>query len=132
MSDPLDNVVDDELRRQLLWLRTNIDTIVESERLGKLVQGFRSQKGIYKPSGSPYALWVRQTLRGAYPDQEPEYHADGSWTYRYSPEGRAGVTDMGLDTNRALLRCQEDRIPIGVMRQAAGRGGRGYEVPGLA
>lgn len=117
MLDPLDAVQDDELRRQLIRLRANYFTTIDSERLGKLLRGFRSQKGIYKPSGSSHALWVRQTLRGAYLDQEPEYHPDGSWTYRYSPEGRGGHPDMRLDTNRALLQCQADRMPVGVMRQ---------------
>ena len=133
MPDPLDTVQDDVLRQQLLWLRTNYDTVVDSQRLGRLLRGFRSQKGIYKPSGSSHALWVRQTLRGAYPDQEPEYHPDGSWTYRYSPEGREGHPDMSLDTNRALLRCQADRIPVGVMRQTPAKGGPpAYEILGLA
>jgi len=40
MPDPLDNVQNDELRQQLLWLRTNIDTIIDSRRLGALVRGF--------------------------------------------------------------------------------------------
>src|SRR6266540_62939 len=133
MVDPIDAVRDAELRRQLLWLRTNYGTTEESDRLGKIVRGFRSQKGIYKPSGSRHALWVRQTLRGVYPDEEPLLHPDGSWTYRYAPEGRAGTTDMALDTNRALLRCMEDRVPIGVMRQVPGvTGGRVYEILGLA
>ncbi len=133
MPDPLDAIQDSALREQLLWLRTNYDTTVASERLGRLLRGFRSQKGIYKPSGSSHALWVRQTLRGAYPDQEPEYHADGSWTYRYSPEGRGGRTDMDLDTNRALLQCMDDRVPIGVLRQVPARSGApAYEVLGLA
>ena len=98
MADPVDALQDDEFRQQLLWLRTNYGTVVESQRLGRLVRGFKSQKGIYKPTGSPYALWVRQTLRGVYPDGEPRYFPDGSWTYRYSPEGRGSRIDMGLDT----------------------------------
>ena len=133
MADPIDSVPDEEFRRQLLWLRTNYGTVVDSQRLGLLVLGFKSQKGIYKPTGSPYALWVRQTLRGVYPDQEPHYFPDGSWTYRYSPEGRDGRIDMSLDTNQALLRGMEDRIPVGVMRQSSGASGsRAYEVLGLA
>ena len=133
MSDPLDAVQDDELRRQLLLLRANYFTVLDSDRLGEILKGFRSQKGIYKPSGSSHALWVRQTLRGTYPDQEPEYHADGSWIFRYSPEGRQGRPDMSLDTNRAMLQCRDDRIPVGVMRQVLSKGGRtSYEVMGLA
>jgi len=133
MADPIDSVSDEEFRRQLLWLRTNYGTVVDSQRLGRLIRGFKSQKGIYKPTGSPYALWVRQTLRGVYPDEEPRYFADGSWTFRYSPEGRGGLADMNLDTNRALLRGMKDRVPVGVMRQQSGAlGYRGYEILGLA
>src|SRR3989475_8646556 len=133
MVDPVDSLHDEECRKQLLWLRTNYGTVVESQRLGRLVRGFKSQKGIYKPTGSPYALWVRQTLRGVYPDEEPRYFPDGSWTYRYSPEGRDGRIDMDLDTNQALLRGMEDRIPVGVMRQVATKSrSRAYEVLGLA
>src|SRR5437762_13316085 len=88
MVDPIEAIRDPETKEQLLWLRTNYGTIVEAERLGRLVKGFKSQKGIYKPARSSYALWVRQTLRGVYPDEDPLYSPDGSWTYRYSPESR--------------------------------------------
>lgn len=133
MADPLDSLHDEQFRHQLLWLRSNYGTVVDSQRLGRLVRGFKSQKGIYKPTGSSYALWVRQTLRGVYPDEEPQYFPDGSWTYRYSPEGRDGRIDMNLDTNRALLLGMEHRVPVGVMRQVSGvPGSRAYEVLGLA
>ena len=133
MVDPIEAIRDPGTKEQLLWLRTNYGTIVEAERLGRLVKGFKSQKGIYKPTGSSYALWVRQTLRGVYPDEDPQYFPDGSWTYRYSPEGRDGRINMDLDTNQALLRGMDDRIPVGVMRQVSTRSlSRAYEVLGLA
>ena len=103
MPDPLADLNDPKQRDQLSWLRVNYGEIVESTRLARLLQGFRSQKGIYKPAGSRHALWVRETLRGPYPDQEPEYHPDGTWTYRYAPEGRRGTIDLNLDTSRGLL-----------------------------
>ena len=40
---------------------------------------------------------------------------DGSWLYKYSPEGRQGKMDMGLATNRALLRNREDGVPVGTL-----------------
>ena len=133
MVDPIEILKDVEFQSQLQWLRTNYGTVVDAERLGRLVKGFRSQKGIYKPAGSPYALWVRQTLRGVYPDEEPRYFSDGSWTYRYSPEDRDGQIDMNLDTNKALLRGMEAGIPVGVMRQTpTTSGSRAYEILGLA
>lgn len=133
MSDPLEGIEDEGIRRQLRLIRSNTGAVIESERLRRLLSGFRSQKGIYKPSGSSHALWVRQTLRGPYPDQEPEVFPDGSWTYRYTPEGRGGRTDMSLDTNKSLLKCMEDRMPVGVLRQrVAEPGAAAYEVLGLA
>src|SRR5439155_25991946 len=40
-------------------------------------------KGIYKPSWSQYALSVRQSLRGQYPDLEPVVREDGTWSFSY-------------------------------------------------
>lgn len=133
MPDPLSSISDPVLKSQLQGLREKEGEVLTADNLRKELQGFRGQKGIYKPSGSPYALWVRQTLRGAYPDQKPVFLPDGSWTYRYAPEGREGKTDMSLDTNRALLRCKDAGVPIGVLVQREGdRGRRTYEVLGLA
>ena len=135
MPDPLEDLHDPKSREQLTRLRANSGEVIESTRLARLLQGFRSQKGIYKPAGSPYALWVRETLRSPYSDQVSGQvdRPDGSWLYKYSPEGRQGKTDMSLATNRALLRCQEDGVPVGVLRQtSAAKGAVAYEVMGLA
>ncbi len=133
MPDPLASVSDAAHRAQLWKIREWAGTPRPAQSLREDLQGFRGQKGIYKPSGSPYALWVRQTLRKVYADQAPEIHSDGSWTYKYSPEGRAGKIDLSLDTNRSLLRCQEDHVPVGVLVQKEGdAAGRTYEVRGLA
>jgi hypothetical protein len=136
MADPLERVASALQRDVLHRIRELYGSVVRSRDLQegpRSVPGFRSQRGIYKPEGSNHAFWVRQTSRGAYPDREPEIYPDGSWTYRYSPEARAGTIDLGLATNRALLRCQEDHVPIGVFRQVeAGREGPRYEVLGLA
>ncbi len=40
-------------------------------------------KGIYKPEWSEYALSVRQVLHGPYPDREPKFRSDGTWSYRF-------------------------------------------------
>lgn len=133
MPDPLDRVIDAELKDQLRKIRALFGDSLPALDLQREVQGFQGQRGIYKPAGSDHALWVRQTLKGTYPDEEPTYHPDGSWTYRYSPEGRDGRPDLDLPTNRGLLRCQVDGIPVGVFRQTASKSGRaGYEVLGLA
>jgi hypothetical protein len=131
--DALNRVASEELREQLRWMRSQSGMVVESDRLRSLLMGFGSRKGIYKPRGAAHALWVRETLRGVYPDADPEVFPDGSWLYRYTPEGVRGETDMELPTNQALLRSMKDRVPVGVLRQRSRKTGEGaYEVLGLA
>src|SRR5882762_8558367 len=43
-------------------------------------------KGIYKPAWSKYALSVRRSLDGPYPDRAIEERADGSWSLEYFQE----------------------------------------------
>jgi hypothetical protein len=132
-GDPLTTISDESARRLLLRCREWFGQVIPSSELQHRVKGFGGQKGIYKPSGSKYALWIRQTAKGAYPDKKLEYRPDGSWTYRYSPEGRAGRTEMSLDTNQSLLACARDHVPIGVFRQASNVDGMtAYEVLGVA
>jgi hypothetical protein len=59
---------------------------------------------------------------------------DGSWTLEYCQEGH-GADARALFTNRALVRCAEGRVPIGVFVQQAPDGSCihvPYEVAGLA
>ena len=131
--DPTEQEASPELRTQLARIRELYGQIVPSAELQGEIKGFGSQKGIYKPAGSVHALWIRQTAKGIYPDKDLEPRPDGSWTYRYSPEGRDGKADLTLDTNRALMRSIDDRVPVGVFRQATDIDGRtAYEVLGLA
>ncbi len=133
MSDPLRRLSGHAAYPTLERIRELEGDCVPAEQLRSSVPGFRAQKGIYKPASSEYALWVRETASGRYPDQSPRYYPDGSWSYRYSPEGRDGVTDLSLPTNKGLLRCMEDHIPVGVFRQESdARGHRVYKVLGLA
>lgn len=133
MADPVERVIDPALREQLVKIRQSYGDVISSRELQREIQGFQSQRGIYKPAGSEYALWVRQTLRGVYPDEEPETHSDGSWTFKYAPEGRDGRPDLTLPTNHGLLKCQSDKVPVGVFRQRGARPGAGeYEILGLA
>jgi hypothetical protein len=130
--DPLEAIHDKARREQLSLFRELDGTVRSSIQLRGSLAGFKGQKGIYKPRGSPYALWVRQTLRGVYEDKEPVINPDGSWVYDYAPEGRAGRADMSLDTNKALLRCMDDNVPIGVLRQVrAANQTRMYQIEGL-
>lgn len=132
MSDPLFSIPDSKFRRSLEQIRQWEGDIVLASQLQQRIPGFKAFKGIYKPAGSEHALWIRQTRRGVYPDKDPEFHPDGSWTYSYSPESQEGKVDENLATYRGLLACMKDGVPVGVFRQEADVSGRtAYRVWGL-
>jgi putative restriction endonuclease len=86
-------------------------------------------KAIYKPRGFDYAVSVRVNLGSPYPDGELLEQADKSWAFTYHEE--AGGPEYF--TNAALLRCRNERIPCGVLRQVGdpGKKPRRYVVLGL-
>lgn len=89
-------------------------------------------KGIYKPAWSEYALSVRQTIGGPYPDKEPVHRADGTWRYMYFQEGSDPTARDAEFTNKGLIACCRDGIPVGVMRQVSKKPSVRYEILGLA
>jgi hypothetical protein len=91
-----------------------------------------SAKGIFKPKDQEYALSVRQTLDSPYRDEEPIYQGDGSWTYLYAQEGTDSDPEHRY-TNRGLMSCMRDNVPVGVIRQISKKPDlTRYEVLGLA
>lgn len=133
MADPVDEISDKVIANQLYKIRERIGTLVSSRELQNEILGFKTQKGIYKPRDSEYALWIRQTSRGIYPDKDRDYLPDGSWYYRYTPEAKNGKTDLSLSTNKALMKAIDDKVPLGVFIQRDNPGfERTYEVLGLA
>lgn len=89
-------------------------------------------KGIYKPSWTKYTLSLRQTLNSPYHDTAPVIRSDGTWSFSYFQEN-SNPADRDLAyTNRALIACCEDRIPIGVMRQVSIKPQIRYHIVGLA
>ncbi|AOF86568.1 HNH endonuclease family protein [Hydrogenophaga sp. RAC07] len=89
-------------------------------------------KGIHKPAGWQHALSIRQSLGGPYPDKDPEVRGDGSWVYHYFQEA-PDVANRDLHfTNKALLACMRDRVPVGVMRQIKAKPDSLYHVLGVA
>ncbi|MFC7514088.1 HNH endonuclease [Herbaspirillum sp. GCM10030257] len=89
-------------------------------------------KGIHKPAGLQYALSVRESLSGPYDDHPPEVHSDGSWTYRYFQEQPDPAKRDSMFTNVALLKCRDDEVPVGVLRQVKAKPNPQYRVLGLA
>jgi len=74
-------------------------------------------KGIYKPAYTEYALSVRQTLNSPYADKEVVTRPDGSWLYPYFQENSDPAKRDQEATNRGLMKCLRDGVPIGVMIQ---------------
>ena len=90
------------------------------------------RKGIYKPAWSSYALSVRQNLGGPYPDYAPQLSPDGSWIYRYFQETKDLAAGPREFTNRGLIKCMSDGVPVGVMRQTASSPLSRYRILGVA
>lgn len=74
-------------------------------------------KGIYKPKGWEYALSVRINRDSPYVDGEIYHRDDGTWYFSYHQENRDPAQRDREYTNRALMRCIEDRVPVGVLRE---------------
>ena len=94
---------------------------------------WRPAKGIYKPADLPYALSIRINLDSPYADGPPVPTPGGGWLLRYHQEGADPADRDRMFTNRGLMRCIADRVPVGVLREQAPAGHRSqYEVLGLA
>lgn len=89
-------------------------------------------KGIYKPGWSRYALSVRQSLAGPYPDRDPVLRDDGTWTFSYFQENTDPSARDREYTNRGLIECWKDKVPVGVFRQVSSRPGGRYRILGVA
>ncbi|CAL8473802.1 HNH endonuclease [Caballeronia sp. S22] len=89
-------------------------------------------KGIHKPKGIDYAVSVRQSLNSPYADHEPIVESDRSWTYRYFQEQLDPAERDNQFTNRALVACMKDGVPVGVLRQVKPKPKPRYRVLGLA
>lgn len=88
-------------------------------------------KGIHKPAEWKYALSVRQALDGPYADEAPVTTDDGGWTYRYFQENLLPSDRDTAYTNRALLACQRDQVPVGVIEQISRKPRPRYRILGI-
>lgn len=79
--------------------------------------------GIYKPAWSDYALSIVIRTTSPYEDKdEVIFLDDGRWLMTYSP--RAG--GLHIADNQALVKCMDDRVPLGVFRQLTDKTDRKY------
>jgi putative restriction endonuclease len=88
-------------------------------------------KGIYKPAYTDFALSVRQTLSSSYADKELVYRPDGTWVYPYFQENPDPSARDREATNRGLMKCFRENVPIGVMIQTKPKPGVEYLILGL-
>jgi hypothetical protein len=125
-----------EHRQALDWLAANTGKVISWSAIKALVDnGFRlvnQAKGIYKPHYTEYALTVRQTLDGPYADKDVERRPDGSWVYPYFQENPDPSQRDSEATNRGLMKCMSDGVPVGVLMQTKPKPGVEYLVLGLA
>jgi len=78
---------------------------------------------IYKPAWSEYALSIVMKLTSPYAHKdEVIFLEDGRWLMTYSP--RTG--GLALSDNRALVKCMDERIPLGVFKQLTTKTDRRY------
>jgi hypothetical protein len=123
-------------RAALCWFRDHCgQTLAWSEIAANAETGVRLAtlaKGIYKPAYTDYALSVRQTIDGPYADKEIDRREDGSWVYPYYQENVDPAQRDRAATNRGLVKCMIDGVPIGVLLQTKPKPGVEYEVLGLA
>lgn len=89
-------------------------------------------KGIHKPAGWTHTLSVRQSLKGPYADRPPVGPIDGAWTYEYFQEGQDPAERDSYATNRGLMACALDDVPVAVLIQEKWRPNVQYLVWGLA
>jgi hypothetical protein len=133
MRDVLVKALPTQHQRALQWFIDNAGTIQPwPGMLDDNTLLATKAKGIYKPKWSRYALSVREVLGDPYPDREPVERDNGTWSYRYFQENRDPDALMKEYTNRGLLACRDDRVPIGVMRQTRGKPNVRYRVLGVA
>lgn len=120
-------------RRALEWFHANARTEQpwpNSLRDGTLL--LTRAKGIYKPRWTRYALSIREALGSQYPHHAPTPNSAGTWIYRYFQESMDPSTRDDRYTNRGLLACMADGVPVGVLRQSSSRPNVRYRVLGLA
>ena len=123
-----------EHRRRLAWFEEHQGEV--SAIPGPLADGLllvSKPKGIYKPADLPYALSIRINLDSPYADGVPVPTPGGGWLLSYHQENADPADRDTMFTNRGLMQCIADRVPVGVLRERAPAGRHSqYDVLGLA
>jgi putative restriction endonuclease len=123
-----------EHQRQLAWFEDHKgeETPMPPPLDGGLRLAIRP-KGIYKPADLPYALSIRTNVGRRYDDGIPVPTAGGGWLLSYHQEGANPADRDKASANHGLMRCIEDQVPVGVLRELGPARHRSrYQVLGLA
>lgn len=121
-----------EHRRALEWFDSRQGTLISWPAPLNDLFLINKAKGIHKPAGWKYALSVRQTLNSPYADKPPLPLAGGSWVYDYYQEGQSPADRDKHATNRGLMACRDDDVPVAVLLQEKAKPRAQYRVLGLA
>ena len=90
-------------------------------------------KGIYKPSDLPYALSIRINKDAPPGDGVLEPTPRGDWLLSYLQDNADPAARDTMFTNRSLMQCIADQVPVGVLCERVPAGPRSrYDVLGLA
>jgi hypothetical protein len=121
-------------QRRLAWVEEHEGEI--SGIPGPLEDGLllvSKPKGIYKPADLPYALSIRINLDSSYPDGVPEPVPGGGWLLSYHQENADPADRDKAFTNKGLMQCISDQVPVGVLRERPAQSKHSrYDVLGLA
>lgn len=115
-------------RERLKWFLDYEGMIVPFRLFGTVTNPWLTSrpKGIYKPEGWEFSLSIKETLKSPYGDIPIQTLSNGEWVYRYHRED-----GENKDTNRGLINCMEQGIPVGVLIQVQGKPDVRYFVAGL-
>ena len=80
-----------------------------------------ASQGNLKPRDLDVALSIRIQLDSPYPDGEIYTRDDGTWYFAYHQENPDPAQRDDQYTNLAVMRCIEERVPVGVMRERVAR-----------
>lgn len=122
-------------REVLEWFQLNADREFVQRPFdeGLSIKVTHLKKGIWKSKLTPYAISVVETHTGIYNDLDVIPSNDGTWTYFYHQQGTSAEdlrNPERIPENAALMRCEADGVPVGVIIPA--ESGQGYRVLGLA
>ena len=112
-------------QKKILWSFENKNKISPWAEISKKNLAI-IPKGIYKPKNYTYALSMKTVIDSPYDDGDVFIHPRTSeWMALYRPE-----RDIKSFTNKALLACERDLIPVIYFKQTSKKPNTAYRVIG--